>query len=92
MRFSSLLPLALATSVFSSPTSGVSARHDDFVTSVVETIAGPPAGWIEDKGAKLDKDSHMVKLQIHLVHQDMDKFHDLAMKVIRHQFSRAIEV
>ncbi|KAH7311834.1 peptidase S8/S53 domain-containing protein [Rhexocercosporidium sp. MPI-PUGE-AT-0058] len=81
MRFSKLLFLGLTTSVCSSPTAGSSKSDDGFKSSVVEKISGPPAGWIEDKGAKLDKDSHMVKLQIHLVHQDMEKFHNLAMKI-----------
>ena len=54
------------------------AGHD---CGVVESVPAPPAGWIRDEGAKLDKDSHMVKLRIHLSHQNMDKFHDMALKV-----------
>ncbi|KAH6705429.1 peptidase S8/S53 domain-containing protein [Leptodontidium sp. MPI-SDFR-AT-0119] len=81
MRFSKLLLFSFTTSVLSSPTAEGSTRGDEFKSSVVEAISGPPPGWIKDVGAKLDKDSHMVKLQIHLVHQDMDKFHDLAIKI-----------
>jgi hypothetical protein len=48
---------------------------------VVEKLARPPAGWIEDKSAELDKDATTITLQIHLANQNMDKFHDLAMNV-----------
>ncbi|KAK0105521.1 hypothetical protein ONS95_004118 [Cadophora gregata] len=80
MRFSGFLLVALAISVRSSPTAEATVDND-FASSVVESIAGPPSGWIRDEGANLDKDSHMIKLRIHLAHQDMDKFHDLAMQI-----------
>lgn len=91
MHFSKLLLFSFTTSVLSSPTAEGSTRGDEFKSSVVEAISGPPPGWIKDEGAKLDKDSHMVKLQIHLVHQDMDKFHDLAIKVSSHNSSEAVQ-
>ncbi|CZT52482.1 probable tripeptidyl-peptidase 1 precursor [Rhynchosporium secalis] len=81
MHFSVAFLLALATSASSLPTAENSASNVSFESSIVESISSPPAGWIKDDGAKLDKDSHMVKLQIKLVHQDMDKFHNLAMKI-----------
>lgn len=81
MLFSSIFQATLAFAALgnSSPTSGSS--DEAFKTSVVENISGPPEGWVRDDSAKLDKDTHMVKLRIHLTHQDMEKFHDLAMKV-----------
>ena len=51
-----------------------------FKSSVREKLVGPPTGWVEDEGVILDKSS-MMSLRIHLVHQDMDKFHELATKV-----------
>jgi tripeptidyl-peptidase-1 len=73
--------LAFAAVGSSSPANAHSRNDETIKTSVVENIASPPSGWIKDTGAKLDKETHMVKLRIHLTHQDMDKFHDLAMKV-----------
>ncbi len=81
MLFSSLFPAALAFATLVKP-SPASSSDEIFKTSVVENISGPPEGWIRDDTAKLDKDNHTVKLRIHLTHQDMDKFHDLAMKVL----------
>lgn len=53
----------------------------DFKSSVVEKLKGPPVGWVKDEAAKLNKDATSVTLKIHLVNQDMDKFHELAMNV-----------
>ncbi|KAF2798804.1 subtilisin-like protein [Melanomma pulvis-pyrius CBS 109.77] len=53
----------------------------DFKSSVVEKLKGPPVGWVKDEAAKLDKDATSVTLKIHLVNQDMDKFHELAMNI-----------
>lgn len=69
---------AFAALASCSPTSQADAG-----VRVVESLAAPPEGWVKDSSAKMDKESHMVKLRIHLVHQDMDKFHDLAMKASR---------
>jgi tripeptidyl-peptidase-1 len=74
--------LAVSTCSIASPLSGGSARRDEvFKGGVVESLSGPPLGWAEDENVKLDKDELKISLRIHLVQQDMDKFHDLAMKV-----------
>ena len=61
---------------------GVFRRDEAFKTSVFEKLTGPPAGWIKDETATIDKDASTVRLRFHLVQQDMSKFHDLVMKVI----------
>jgi tripeptidyl-peptidase-1 len=57
----------------------------DFNTTVVEKLNSAPFGWEKDASAKLDKDATSITLKIHLVNQDMDKFHDLAMNVREQQ-------
>jgi tripeptidyl-peptidase-1 len=75
--------LALSSSANSFPTFGALFRRDEtFKSSVFEKLASPPAGWIKDETAIIDKDASTVRLRFHLVQQDMSKFHDLAMKVI----------
>jgi tripeptidyl-peptidase I len=75
--------LALSSSALTLPTSGNDSGRDElFRSSIFEKLAGPPAGWVKDEGGQIDKDVLTVKLRIHLVQQDLDKFHDLAMKVI----------
>lgn len=69
--------VALSSCVYGSPTFG-SSGHE---TRIVEKIASAPAGWTKDESIQLDKDGLMMKLRIHLVPQDMNKFHDLAMNV-----------
>lgn len=83
MLVSNVLPLVLAltagTSAF--PTFGLSSdRVSSLKSSVVESINAPPQGWVKDD-IKFDKDASMIELRIQLVHQDMDKFHELAMNV-----------
>lgn len=53
------------------------------LAAVVEKLDSPPAGWIKDDvlSSEMNKGEMSMKLRIHLVHQDMDKFHDLATKV-----------
>lgn len=65
--------LLLASSVVAVPTSKGS--------SVVEKLSGPPAGWVRDESARIDKDGLQVRLRINLVQQDMQKFHELATNV-----------
>jgi tripeptidyl-peptidase-1 len=36
---------------------------------------------VKDESVKFNKETSTMSLMIHLVHQDMDKFHDLAMSV-----------
>jgi len=75
--------LALSSSANASPTLGGIFRRDEALkSSVFEKLTGPPAGWIKDETATIDKDASTVRLRFHLVQQDMGKFHDIAMKVI----------
>lgn len=76
------LLLALSSSTFAFPTSESASRRDEaFKISIFEKLNGPPAGWTKDEAANIDKTASMIKLRVHLVQQDMGKFHDLAMKV-----------
>ncbi|QSZ32744.1 hypothetical protein DSL72_002323 [Monilinia vaccinii-corymbosi] len=50
-------------------------------SSVFEKIAAPPAGWQLDEDAVLDKDASTIKLRLHLVAQNMPKFHKMAMDI-----------
>jgi hypothetical protein len=72
---------ALLSTTFAVPALEESADSNvSFKSIVQEKLAGPPAGWVEDKNMDFDKSS-MINLRIHLVHQDMDKFHELALNV-----------
>lgn len=55
-----------------------------FAKAVVDKLAAAPVGWVKDGSAELDKDKTSITLKVHLVNQDMDKFHDLAMNVSSH--------
>ncbi|TVY82340.1 Tripeptidyl-peptidase sed3 [Lachnellula suecica] len=81
VSFTSLLVvLAISASSFASPVN--SAREDDvFKSSVVESLSGPPLGWTKDESEILSKSDLKILLRIHLVQQDMDKFHELAMQI-----------
>ncbi|KAI9743211.1 MAG: hypothetical protein M1818_003057 [Claussenomyces sp. TS43310] len=74
------LVLALASGSFAFPTF---AGSDEALpkSSIAEKLAGPPAGWISDDSTQVDKDVSMIKLRIHLVQQNMDKFHDMATNI-----------
>jgi len=83
MIFNTLpLVLALASTAHSFPVVGsLFSRSDAVETSVFEKIDGPPTGWVEDEDAVVDKDESMMRLRIHLVHQNMQDFHDVALRV-----------
>lgn len=84
MFFRTAISIALALSSTGSAFSffgSKSSRDVSFKMSVVESLAVPPAGWLLDDSTKFDKDTSTVTLRIHLVQQDMDKFHELAMNV-----------
>lgn len=49
--------------------------------TVLEKVESGPAGWMLDNSAKIDRDGTFITLKIHLVNQEMDKFHKLAMDV-----------
>jgi tripeptidyl-peptidase I len=48
---------------------------------VFEKLENVPAGWIKDDSARVDKDATSISLKIHLINNDMDTFHELAMNV-----------
>ena len=74
--------LALSSRAVAFPATGKHARMDGgLTTSVREKLAGPPPGWMRDETVTLDKDTSTLSLRIHLVQQDMDKFHELALNV-----------
>jgi hypothetical protein len=56
-------------------------RDVSFESSVREKLGVPPAGWVKNESVAFDKETSMMSLRIHLAHQDMDTFHDLAMNV-----------
>ena len=62
---------ALLVSCDARPTSSV----------VFEKVEDSPVGWVLDKAAKVDKDESSITLKIHLVNENMDAFHKLAMDV-----------
>jgi tripeptidyl-peptidase-1 len=66
----------LATACVARPTND--AR---FNKAVVEKLEGPPDGWVQDASVELDKDTTSITLKVHLVNQNMEKFHELAMNV-----------
>ncbi|TAQ83531.1 hypothetical protein B7494_g8146 [Chlorociboria aeruginascens] len=77
-----LSKIVRAILVFAASSSALPTRSNDLSkTSVIEKLKAPPAGWIEDETANLDKDGTGVKLRIHLAQQDMGKFHDVAMRI-----------
>lgn len=79
--------LALASSAaafptFSSPWSLSSQNAaPSYASGIVESLAAPPRGWARDDTKVVDKDSALVKLRMHLAHQDMDRFHEAALNI-----------
>jgi tripeptidyl-peptidase-1 len=53
------------------------------LASVIEKLDTLPTGWSRDEvlTGQIAKDELSMKVRIHMVHQDIDKFHDLAMKI-----------
>lgn len=76
--FRNVLVLGLASSGLAFPSFGV---RDVLKMTIAEKLSEPPTGWVKDS-QKVDKDAAMMTLRIHLKQQDMDKFHDLATKVV----------
>ncbi|ORY17869.1 peptidase S8/S53 domain-containing protein [Clohesyomyces aquaticus] len=68
--------IALSVAAVALPTS-----HVDFQKSVAESLRSPPTGWVKDASEKVDKDAASITLKMHLVNQDMDKFHEHAMNI-----------
>ena len=82
VSFKSILAvLAASSSCLASPLTNPARRDGDFKSSVVESLSGPPLGWAKDESLKLNKEDMKISLRIHLVQQDMDKFHELAINV-----------
>lgn len=83
--------LALASTASSFPTFGFSSSSSssskDAISSlfssrrVVESLASPPRGWVRDDTTVVSKDNAAIRLRVHLAHQDMDKFHELALNI-----------
>lgn len=69
--------LALASTVASFP--AWSSQNNNAV--VVESLSAPPRGWVKNETQQVDKEASQIRLRMHLVHQDMDKFQELAMNV-----------
>lgn len=77
-----LAVLAISTTSLASPFYASSTPTNDALkTSLVESLAGPPLGWEKDESIKFSKADSKITLRIHLVQQDMDKFHELAINV-----------
>lgn len=74
------LLLALASTTLSFPTSGSQDVQKNSVV-VVESLSAPPRGWVKNETQQVDKEASQIRLRMHLVHQDMDKFHEVAMNV-----------
>lgn len=73
--------LALASTATSLPTWSNPFSQDPYRNSVVESLTAPPKGWVKDDSKYVDKENAKIRLRMHLVHQDMDKFYELAMNV-----------
>lgn len=71
--------LALASTAVSFPASGSKDVQKNSV--VVESLSSPPLGWVKDETQQVDKESAPIRLRMHFVHHDMDKFHELALNV-----------
>ncbi|KAN0089028.1 subtilisin-like protein [Hyaloscypha variabilis] len=85
-----LVFFVLTSTSFALPGNGKHCSRDvSFKTSIREKLAGPPTGWVQDPSANVDKNS-MMSLRIHLVHQDMDKFHELAMNLYGSHLSQQV--
>jgi tripeptidyl-peptidase-1 len=82
-RFCAFLALSCSAVAFPAIGKHVLTVSEDreFTKSVREKLARPPQGWTKDESFTLDKDTSTLRLRIHLSHQDMDKFHELAMNV-----------
>ncbi|TVY51388.1 Tripeptidyl-peptidase sed3 [Lachnellula cervina] len=76
-----LAVLAVSSSCLASPLTSSARRDGNFKGSVVESLSGPPLGWAKDESLKLNKEDMKISLRIHLVQQDMDKFHELAINI-----------
>ncbi|TVY12966.1 Tripeptidyl-peptidase sed3 [Lachnellula arida] len=82
VSFKSVLAvLAVSSSCLASPLTSSARKDGNFKGSVVESLNGPPLGWAKDESLKLNKEDMKISLRIHLVQQDMDKFHELAINI-----------
>lgn len=87
LKAASVLLLALASTTSAFPTFpsswlAPSSTKDVYYTNrVVESLAAPPRGWAKDDVQSVDKDTGAIRLRVHLVHQDMAKFYELALNI-----------
>lgn len=85
MKVSTVL-LVLASSAAAFPTFSTSwslssQNAPSYASGVVESLAAPPRGWALDDTKAVDKDAALIKLRLHLVSQDMDRFHEAALNI-----------
>lgn len=76
--------LALGATALSFPTwssTSSSSQSDVYTKAVVESLSSPPRGWVQDDTHVVDKDAATIRLRMHLVHQDMDKFYETALNI-----------
>ncbi|KAJ0124761.1 hypothetical protein J7T55_006102 [Diaporthe amygdali] len=71
--------LALASTAASFPAGGSHDARKD--TVVVESLSAPPRSWVKNETQQVDKDASQIRLRMHLVQQDMDKFQELALNI-----------
>lgn len=75
------LLLALASAAVSLPAQAWGSQDFQKDSVFVESLLSPPLGWVKDETQKVDKETAQIRLRMHLVHHDMDKFHELALNV-----------
>lgn len=82
MHVSLLTVVALAANSLAFPTTGTGIDKRSFAkTRVFESINSAPSRWAKQDAATLTKDESTLDLRIQLAHQNMDKFHELALNV-----------
>lgn len=71
--------LGLASTAASFPTWNNPNVQNDSV--VVESLSSPPLGWVKNETQQINKEAVPIRLRMHLSHQNMDKFHEMALRV-----------
>ncbi|KAH6660927.1 peptidase S8/S53 domain-containing protein [Truncatella angustata] len=83
MHVSFLALAATAVGSFAFPTSnfGGAEKRSFAKTNIFESINAAPTRWAKQDIHEFSKDDATMELRIQLVHQDMDKFHELALNI-----------
>ncbi|POS79138.1 tripeptidyl-peptidase 1 [Diaporthe helianthi] len=71
--------LALASTALSSRTWSSRDVQNDLV--VFDSLSSPPLGWVKNETQQVDKEAAPIRLRLHLAHQNMDKFHQMASNI-----------